>query len=57
MTQDLIVALLFVAALGYVAVLVYRTFFRSNTSCSKGCGGACGVDFKKIEEELARKPR
>jgi len=52
MIQHLIVLILFIGALAYVGRLVYQSF--QTKSCSSGCG-SCGIDFKKIEQHLAKK--
>jgi hypothetical protein len=37
--QDILVIILFVAALAYVGLKVGRSF--TTKGCAKGCGGAC----------------
>jgi hypothetical protein len=53
MVQNLIILLLFVAALFYVGRLLVRSFTKK-TGCASGCG-KCGVDFSKIEQQLQKK--
>ena len=52
MLQTLIIALLFLAALVYLGLLIYRSF--TSPGCSSGCA-SCGVDFSKIEKQLGQK--
>lgn len=53
MGQQIIIAVLFLAALGYLVYQVYKAFV-SRKDCSSGCG-TCGVDFNQIREELRKK--
>jgi hypothetical protein len=53
MIQNLIIVLLFIAALGYLGRLVYKNF-QAKSNCSSGCG-SCGIDFSKIQKDLERK--
>lgn len=52
MVQNIIIALLFAAALGYLIRLVYNSF--RTRSCSSGCG-SCSIDFDKLEKDLEKK--
>lgn len=52
MGQDLIIAVLFLAALVYVGYMIYKSF--QPASCSPGCN-SCGINFSKIEKELKKK--
>lgn len=54
MWENLIIALVFVAALGYLLRTVRRQF-AARQGCAKGCGSCGGIDFKKIEAEMERK--
>ncbi len=45
-TQEIILILLFAAALFYVGRLVYRSF-KVKSGCGSNC--KCGVDFSNIE--------
>jgi hypothetical protein len=51
MVQTLIIVLLFIAALVYLGLLIYRSF--TSAGCSSGCG-SCGIDFSKIEKQLGQ---
>jgi hypothetical protein len=53
MGQDLIIAVLFAAAVIYLAHVVYKSF-RARSGCSSGCG-SCGIDFSKLQKELDKK--
>ena len=55
MIQQLIIILVFVAAVAYLGRLVFRSF-QAKTACATGCG-KCGVDFKKLERDLIKKER
>lgn|GEM_PF-1304427 len=53
MAQDIIVMVLFAAALCYVGYLVYKNF-QARSGCSSGCG-SCGLNIDKIAKELQKK--
>ena len=56
MVETIIIAVLFLAALGYLLNTVRQSFRTKIGGCAKGCGGACSsIDFKKIEAEMNRK--
>ena len=42
--QELIIFLIFAAAVGYLGRRVYRSFAKKEAGCGKGCG--CAVDPK-----------
>ena len=52
MVQNVIILILFLAALAYVGHLIYKSF--QAKSCGSGCG-SCGIDFSKIEKGLQKK--
>jgi len=52
MGQHLIIAVLFLAAMVYLAYIAYKSF--TSTDCSSGCG-SCGIDFDKINRDLQKK--
>ena len=54
--QEIIVALIFLAALAYLGRMVYRNF-TSDTGCPKGCGSCSTIDFKKIEQQIRERER
>lgn len=52
MVQEIIVGLIFLAALVYIGKIIYRSFKPKNGVCSKGCGSCSAVDFKKLEKQI-----
>ena len=54
MLQQILVLLIFVAAIAYIGRLVYKSF-QAKTGCDSGCGKCGAVDFAKIEAELREK--
>ena len=56
MMQEIIVILIFVAALTYLGRLLYRNF-TTDSGCPKGCGSCNTIDFKKIEQEVKKREK
>ena len=54
MGQDVIIAVLFIAAMAYLGYMVHQAF-RARSGCSSGCG-SCGIDFEKIRKKLDKEP-
>jgi len=55
MLQEILILLIFLAAVAYIGRLLYRSF-SAKSGCTKGCGSACsGINFAKLEKELERK--
>jgi hypothetical protein len=54
MIQNIIVGIIFLAAVCYLLRMAYKTFF-TKTACASGCGKCGAVDFAKIEKELKQK--
>ena len=52
--QQIIIASLFLAALGYVARLIYKSL-QAKGACATGCGKCSAVDFEKMEKEINSK--
>ena len=52
MAQQVIIAVLFMAAVAYLAYLIFKNFRASG--CPSGCG-SCGIDFNKIRKDLQNK--
>jgi len=52
MGQQVIIALLFLAALAYLGYIIFRSF--QDSGCSSGCN-SCGIDLNKIRKELEKK--
>lgn len=50
MLQQILVGLIFVAALGYVGRLIYRSF-QAKHACSTGCAKCSAIDVAKIERQ------
>ncbi len=50
MFQQVVIILLFAAALAYLGRMIYRAF--QSKSCATGCGKCGAVDFDKIEKQL-----
>jgi hypothetical protein len=57
MAQEIIILLLFVAAAGFVARMVYQQFFasRAEKGCAKGCGSCSAIDVGKIAMDKIKK--
>ena len=54
--QEIVVALIFIAALVYLGRLVYRSF-TAKSGCPTGCGSCSAVDFKKIEQQIREREK
>ena len=54
--QEIIVILIFIAALVYLGRLVYRSF-TTDAGCPKGCGSCSAVDFRKIEQQIREREK
>jgi hypothetical protein len=55
MIQEILIGLIFIAAVIYIGRLIYRSFI-AEEACSTGCG-KCSVvaDFKKLEKQPAKR--
>ena len=53
MVQQIIILLLFAAAVAYLGHLVYKNF-RARSGCASGCG-SCGIDFNKLQKAIDKK--
>jgi hypothetical protein len=53
MFQQVVIILLFAAALAYLGRMIYRSF--QSKSCATGCGKCSTIDFDKIEKQLNSK--
>ncbi|WP_338876903.1 FeoB-associated Cys-rich membrane protein [Spirosoma sp. SC4-14] len=42
--QEIIIILVFIAAIGYLASRAYRSFSKKQAGCGKGCGCAADVN-------------
>lgn len=54
MIQEIVVWLIFLAALLYIGKIIYRSFKPKNGVCDKGCGSCGAVDFKKLEQQIQK---
>ena len=54
MIQQIIIGALFLAALGYVVRLIYKSV-QAKGACATGCGKCAAVDFEKLEKEINSK--
>ncbi len=52
--QQIIIALLFAAAVGYLVFRFRKTFDSKKTGCDEGCG-CSKIDLDKIEKEILKK--
>ncbi|HEY8511481.1 MAG TPA: FeoB-associated Cys-rich membrane protein [Cyclobacteriaceae bacterium] len=52
MVQQILVILIFVAAVGYLVTLVVRQF-RAKSGCATGCGKCGALNLKEIEARIA----
>ena len=53
MIQEVLIVLIFIAALAYLGRMVVRHFY-AKEHCGGGCG-KCGIDFTKIEKQILDK--
>ncbi|HEY8401235.1 MAG TPA: FeoB-associated Cys-rich membrane protein [Cytophagaceae bacterium] len=54
MIQEILVGLIFLAAIFYLGRMVYRQFASKEAGCSSGCGGCSKIDLQKIEEQIRK---
>ncbi|MEY2794064.1 MAG: hypothetical protein RJA76_2056 [Bacteroidota bacterium] len=46
MIENIVIAVVFILASFFLGRLVYKQFWGKQSSCAKGCGGACsGIDI------------
>ena len=55
MIQEILIGVIFIAAVIYVGGMVFRAFRGSAAGCSSGCGKCGAVDFAKLEKQLKEK--
>ena len=48
MVQEILIGFIFLAALGFLAYLIFRSF-TAKEGCSTGCGACTPADFKKMD--------
>lgn len=51
MVQQILVILIFLAAVSYLVVLIVRQF-RAKSGCASGCGKCGAIDLKEIESRI-----
>ena len=51
MLQEIIIAAIFLMALGYVIYIIRKSFSAKESNCSKGCS-CSSIDLDKIEKEI-----
>lgn len=54
MVQEILLGIIFLAALVYLGNIIYRSFNPKNGVCDKGCSGCNAVDFKKLEQQIKK---
>ena len=54
MIQEILLIVIFGAAIAYLARIIYRQF-QAKAACASGCGKCNAVDFNKIEKALRSK--
>ena len=48
MVQQILIVLIFIAAVAYVGYMIYKSF--TEAECSSGCGKCAVAEFKKSKE-------
>ncbi len=54
MVQEILLALVFLAALAYIGKIIYRSIKPKNGVCDKGCASCNAIDFKKLEQQIKK---
>jgi hypothetical protein len=54
--QQVLIGLIFLAAIVYVGSLIYRSF-QAKGGCASGCGKCGAIDFAKIEQQIKQKEK
>jgi FeoB-associated Cys-rich membrane protein len=52
--QQIVLILIFLAAVAYVGFMLYRSF-QAKSGCASGCGKCGAIDFAKIEQKIKDK--
>lgn len=56
MIQDILIFIIFLAAVAYMARMLYRNFMpNKDAGCARGCGGCSAIDISKIQKQLEKK--
>ena len=53
MIQSVLIALIFLGALGYLIFMIRNQFISKQNGCPKGCG-CSAVDLEKLEREMRK---
>lgn len=53
MIQEIIIGILFIAAIVHIGRLVYKNF-QARSGCATGCGKCGAIDFDKIEAQIQK---
>ncbi|WP_276498436.1 FeoB-associated Cys-rich membrane protein [Pontibacter litorisediminis] len=53
MIQQVLILLVFVAAVAYMLRMLYQAF-SAKSGCAKSCGACSTIDFKKIQQDLEK---
>lgn len=51
MVQQIVIGLVFLAAIGYLGNLIYKSF-QAKHACTSGCGKCGAADLAKIEKQI-----
>ena len=54
MIQDVLIAVLFLAAMFYIGRMIYKNF-TAKSGCTTGCAKCGALDLDKIESELKKR--
>jgi hypothetical protein len=55
MVQDILIFIIFLAAVAYMAWVLYRSFMpNKDAGCARGCGGCSAIDINKIQKQLEK---
>jgi hypothetical protein len=49
--QQILLSLIFLAAVVYIGLIVYKAF-QAKSGCASGCGKCGAIDFSKIEQQI-----
>ena len=52
--QQIVLILIFLGAVAYLGLMVYRGF-QAKSGCASGCGKCGAIDFAKIEQKIKDK--
>lgn len=56
MIEQIVIFLIFIAAVAFLGNTVRKSFSAKSGGCAKGCGCGCStIDFSKIEADMKKK--